>query len=148
MSKRTQFLCYNHEHHKCKETSFIFELKIKLKHHCIKHHQWRAKQRWCITINSTDIHKSLLEHHMLNRNYRFIIDNTMLILLFFLILTQFNTHYESMQDFIYCSERCASTAFFSHKKLLLSALYIITVFNARTLWIYFFSIFSLFHLIL
>jgi len=53
--------------------------------------------------------------------------------LFFLILTQFNTHYESMQDSIYCSERCASAALFSHQKSLLSAFYIITVFNARTL---------------
>jgi len=30
-------------------------------------------------------------------------------------------------------ERCANAAFFSHQKSLLSALYIITVFNARTL---------------
>ncbi len=67
---------------------------------------------------------------------------------FFLILTQFNTHYESMQDFIYCSERCASAAFFSHQKSLLSVLYTITVLNARTLWVCFFSIFSLFHLTL
>ncbi len=66
--------------------------------------------------------------------------------LIFLILTRFNTHYESMQDSIYCSERCASAALFSHQKSLLFALCIITVFNARTLWVYFFFIFSLFHL--
>ena len=65
---------------------------------------------------------------------------------FFLILTWFNTHYESMQDFIYCSEHCISTTLFLHQKSLLSALYTITVFNARTLWICFFFIFSLFHL--
>ncbi len=52
---------------------------------------------------------------------------------FFLILTRFNTYYESMRDSIYCSERCASAALFSHQKSLLSALYTITVFNARTL---------------
>ena len=75
-------LRYNHKHHKCKETFFIFKLKIESKHHCIKYHQWRAEQRWCITINSTDIHKSLLKHHMLNKSYRFIIDNTVSILLF------------------------------------------------------------------
>ncbi len=67
---------------------------------------------------------------------------------FFLILTWFNTHYELMQDSIYCSERCASAALFSHQKSLLSALYTITVLNARTLWVCFFFIFSLFHLIL
>jgi len=52
---------------------------------------------------------------------------------FFLILTRFNTHYKSMQDFIYCNKRCASTTLFSHQKSLLSALYIITVLNARIL---------------
>ncbi len=67
---------------------------------------------------------------------------------FFLILTWFNTHYEFMQDFIYCSERCASVALFLHWKSLLSALYTITVFNARTLWICFFFILFLFYLIL
>ncbi len=61
------------KHHECKETSFIFESWIELKHRCIKYHQWRAEQRWCVTINSTDTHKSLLEHHALNRSYRFII---------------------------------------------------------------------------
>ncbi len=67
---------------------------------------------------------------------------------FFLILTQFNTHYESMQDSIYCIKRCASAALFSHQKSLLSALYTITVLNARTLWVCFFFISSLFHLTL
>ena len=67
---------------------------------------------------------------------------------FFFILTRFNTHYESMRDSIYCSERCASAALFSHQKPLLSVLYTITVFNARTLWVCFFFIFSLFHLTL
>ncbi len=33
-----------------KKTSFIFESKIELKHHCIKYHQWRAEQRRCIII--------------------------------------------------------------------------------------------------
>ena len=51
----------------------------------------------------------------------------------FFILTWFNTHYESMWDFIYCSKYCASVTLFSHQKSLLSALYIITVLNARTL---------------
>ncbi len=60
-------------------------------------------------------------------------DNDFYHTYFFLILTQFNTYYESMQDSIYCSERCASVAFFLHQKSLLSALYTITVFNARTL---------------
>jgi len=55
------------------------------------------------------------------------------LFLIYLILTRFNTHYKSMQDSIYCSERCASAALFSHQKSLLFALYIITVFNARTL---------------
>ncbi len=54
---------------------------------------------------------------------------------FFLILTQFNTHYESMWDFIYCNERCASVTLFLHQESLLSALYTITIFNARTLWV-------------
>jgi len=66
----------------------------------------------------------------------------------FFILTWFNTHYEFMQDSIYCSERCVSAALFSHQKSLLFALYTIIVFNARTLWICFFFIFSFFHLIL
>ncbi len=60
LSKRTQFLRYNHKHHECKETFFVFESRIELKHRCIKYHQWRAKQRWCITTNSTDTHKSRL----------------------------------------------------------------------------------------
>ena len=67
---------------------------------------------------------------------------------FFLILTQFNIHYESMRNSIYCSERCVSAALFSLQKSLLSALYTITVFNARTLWVCFFFIFFLFYLIL
>ncbi len=33
-----------------KRTSFIFKSKIESRHHCIKYHQWRAKQRWCIII--------------------------------------------------------------------------------------------------
>ncbi len=82
LSKRTQFLRYNHEHHKCKETSFIFESKIKSEYHCIEYHQWRAEQRWCITTNSTDTCKSLLKRHALNRSYRFIIDNTVSIYCF------------------------------------------------------------------
>ncbi len=52
---------------------------------------------------------------------------------FFLILTQFNTHYEFMQNSIYCSERCASVALFSYLLSLFSAFYTVTVFNARTL---------------
>ncbi len=75
-------LHYNHEHYKCKETSFIFESRIELKHRCIKYHQWKAEQKWCVTINSTDTCKSLLEHHMLNRSYKFIIDNIVSVLLF------------------------------------------------------------------
>ena len=38
-------------------------------------------------------------------------------MIFFLILTWFNTHYESMWDSIYCSERCASATLFSHQKI-------------------------------
>ncbi len=75
-------LRYNHKHYECKETSFIFKSRIKSKHHCIKYRQWRAEQRRCVTTNSTDICKSLLKHHALNRSYRFIIDNTMSVLLF------------------------------------------------------------------
>ncbi len=52
---------------------------------------------------------------------------------FFLILTQFNTHYESMRDSIYCNERCASVALFSYLLSLFFAFYTVTVFNARTL---------------
>ncbi len=58
-----------------------------------------------------------------------------MLCIFFLILTQFNTHYESMQDSIYCSERCVSTALFSHQKSLLSALYTIIILNARTFFL-------------
>jgi len=65
---------------------------------------------------------------------------------FFFILTRFNTYYESMQDSIYCSERCVSVALFSYLLSLFSALYTVTVFNARTLWTYFFSTLSFFHL--
>ncbi len=83
-----------------------------------------------------------------DENFRAYCSATVEFLNFFLIFTWFNTHYESMQDSIYCSEHYASVIFFLHQKSLLSALYTITVFNARTLWIYFFSIFSLFHLIL
>ncbi len=31
-----------------KKTSFIFESRIKSRHHCIKYHQWRAEQRRCV----------------------------------------------------------------------------------------------------
>ncbi len=67
---------------------------------------------------------------------------------FFFFLTRFNTHYESMWNSIYCSKRCASVAFFSYLLSLFSALYTVTVLNAKTLWTCFFSTFSLFHLIL
>ncbi len=75
-------LRYNHKHHECKETSFVFESRIESKHRCIKYHQWRAEQRRCVTTNSIDTCKSLLEHHALNKSYRFIIDNTVSVLLF------------------------------------------------------------------
>ena len=38
-----------------KKTSFIFESRIELRHHCIKYYQWRAKQRRCI-INEQHKH--------------------------------------------------------------------------------------------
>ncbi len=82
LSKRTQFLRYNHEHHECKETSFVFESRIESKHRCIEYHQWRAEQRRCVTTNSTDTHKSLFKRHALNRSYKFIIDNTVSIYCF------------------------------------------------------------------
>ncbi len=57
-----------------KKSSFIFVIENrKSKHRCIKYHQWRAEQRWCVTTNSTDTRKSLLKRHALNRSYRFII---------------------------------------------------------------------------
>jgi hypothetical protein len=57
-----------------KKSSFVFAIENrKSKHHCIKYHQWRAEQERCVTTNSTDTRKSLLERHALNRSYRFII---------------------------------------------------------------------------
>jgi len=73
LSKRTQFLRYNHEHHGCKGTSFVFGSRIGSEHRCIEYRQWRAEQRRCVTTNSIGTRKSLLERHALNRSYRFII---------------------------------------------------------------------------
>ncbi len=89
-----------------------------------------------------NIYSCRFHHYLINKFSRY----NFIIYRLFLILTWFNTHYELMRDFIYCSEHCASATLFSHQKSLLSALYTITVLNARTLWVCFFFIFSFFHL--
>ena len=48
-AKERSFQHYNHEHHKCNKINFTIE-DWRLKHRCIKYHQWRAEQRWCIII--------------------------------------------------------------------------------------------------
>ncbi len=96
----------------------------------------------CLLLNV----KEVFDHVALKQLIKILIK--LKISIFFFILTQFNTHYESMQDFIYCNERCASVALFSYLLSLFFALYTVTVFNARTLWACFFFTFSLFHLIL
>ena len=56
-----------------KKSSFVFAIEDrKPKHRCIEYRQWRAEQERCVTTNSTDTRKSLLERHALNRSYRFI----------------------------------------------------------------------------
>ncbi len=57
-----------------KKLSFVFVIENrKSKHRCIEYCLWRAEQERCVTTNSTDTRKSLLERHALNRSYRFII---------------------------------------------------------------------------
>ena len=48
-ARECSFQHYNYEHHECNEINFAIE-DWRLKHRCIKYHQWRAEQRQCIII--------------------------------------------------------------------------------------------------
>ncbi len=83
LSKRTQSLRYNHEHHECKENVFHLwiENRIETSLYRISSMKSRAKTMRHNQTAQTLI-KSLLERHALNRSYRFITDNIVSNLLF------------------------------------------------------------------
>jgi hypothetical protein len=83
LSKRTQSLHYNHKHYECKENIFHLWIKNQIETLLYKISLMKSRAK-TMHHNQTaqTLIKSLLKHHMLNKSYKFIIDNIMLNLLF------------------------------------------------------------------